>query len=330
MKLIVQPNQKKYRDNDYRGIYSINFENGKRYIGMSNTVKARLREHITDSQYKEDLLPVHLAMRMYNYEFELLEDCQGISRKELGNREIYWIDYYETFKDKTKGYNLTPGGDGGQCGCLNSSAKLNEQQINEVYYRLQNDLTTFIYQIAAEYDISPEAISEINNGKRYYNEFLIYPLRNIHWMPPHKEGIDCNISAFKTEEQLSRVFYDIKYSQLSLQKLAKQYNVSYTTISKINRGLTYHQENMDYPIRKSTRNLILSYENIQKVYKVLLETDLSIKEIAKQFNVSEDTIRRLNKGTNYSMKDFQYPLRANKEFNQAVSTIFESEEQSFY
>jgi uncharacterized protein YerC/predicted GIY-YIG superfamily endonuclease len=324
MKLTVYENQKTYKT-EYRGIYSINFENGKRYIGMSDRVKKRLWQHFKNRDNLKDILPVHRAMRIYSFEFELLEECSG-SREEMSEREKYWIKFYNTYEDKTKGYNLTPGGDGSSTGIYNSSAKLNEQQLNEVYDKLINDKTKFIYQIAAEYNISPKAISDINNGKRYYNEFLQYPLRSDKYLPKAEKGINNHLAKFKTQEEIDSIYNDLEKSNLTLRELAKKYNVSYTTISKINRGLEYQKDNTNYPIRKEKRNLKLSYEDIDSVYDMLINTKESFKSIGQKYNVSKDTIIRLNNGKTYQKEGYLYPIRANKENNKAVSTILGPEE----
>ena len=57
-----------------KGIYSIEFSNKKRYIGMSNNIQNRIKEHKLDVK-NNDLLPVHCAMRKYNYKIKMLEDC---------------------------------------------------------------------------------------------------------------------------------------------------------------------------------------------------------------------------------------------------------------
>ena len=52
---------------------------------------------------------LYQAMRKYgieNFSFEVIEECLP---EELNEREIYWIDYYDSF-NKEKGYNMTPGG----------------------------------------------------------------------------------------------------------------------------------------------------------------------------------------------------------------------------
>lgn len=41
-----------------------------------------------------------------NFIFEILEECNS---KDLNKQEIYWISYYDTYKN---GYNMTLGGDG--------------------------------------------------------------------------------------------------------------------------------------------------------------------------------------------------------------------------
>lgn len=325
---LLQP----YKDKIYKGIYSINFDNGKRYIGMSVNIYERLKEHINDAKNRNDLLPVHLAMNKYSYKFELLENCYNMNRTELCNREIYWIDYYQTYKDKTKGYNLTPGGDGMAFGCNNLQAKLNEQQIQEVYFRLKNELNTYIYQIAADYNLSPEAMSEINNGKRYYNEFLNYPLRNIHWMPIPECGIKNANATIQSEEEYANLVNDLKHSQLTFEQIEKKYNICYATLSKINQGHTYYHENIKYPIRpsKQRRCYKLSFNDMHKICELLIHTNNTIKSISEQFKVSRDVVYRLEKGINYSFPEYKYPLRANIKFNQAVSTISESGEQRYY
>ena len=86
------------------GIYKITKkENGKSYIGQSNDIERRIKEH----QYKTDLA-IELAIRKYGidaFSYEVLEQC---SLEELDAKEIYWIQYYNTFKGF--GYNCNKGG----------------------------------------------------------------------------------------------------------------------------------------------------------------------------------------------------------------------------
>jgi group I intron endonuclease len=98
------------------GIYKItNLKNGHLYIGMSKNCLKRFSDHFSKalhSKDEEDLRkPLYSAIRKYgkeNFSAEIIEECE---EDELFKREIYWIGYYNSYKDKAH-YNLTPGGDG--------------------------------------------------------------------------------------------------------------------------------------------------------------------------------------------------------------------------
>ena len=89
-----------------RGIYKVtNKINGKVYIGQSVDIGRRWREHMTA---KDDIY-FHKAIQKYgveNFEWEVIEQCK---KKDLDEREIYWIEYYDSYN---KGYNCTKGGGG--------------------------------------------------------------------------------------------------------------------------------------------------------------------------------------------------------------------------
>ncbi len=61
-------------------------------------------------------------------------------------------------------------------GTKSISAKLNDVQIEEVYNLLKNTKDSLV-SIAAKYNVSVDTIRLINQGKRYFNNNLKYPLR---------------------------------------------------------------------------------------------------------------------------------------------------------
>lgn len=93
-------------------IYKIsNTINSKLYIGKtSNSIEKRWKEHLRDSK-KESLVirPLYRAMKKYGTDVFKIELVEEVSESSVNVREIYWINYYNSFKE---GYNATLGGDG--------------------------------------------------------------------------------------------------------------------------------------------------------------------------------------------------------------------------
>lgn len=93
-------------------IYKItNLVNGKIYVGKTLfTVEKRWKEHCRDSiKQRNEKRPLYSAMNkcgIENFKVEQIEEC---SDKNINEREVYWIEYYQSFK---YGYNATKGGDG--------------------------------------------------------------------------------------------------------------------------------------------------------------------------------------------------------------------------
>lgn len=92
------------------GIYLvINLITNEKYVGQSIDVETRWKQHLMAAQNPKENTLLYQAIRQYgkeNFSCELLEEC---SKEKLNEREIYWIDYYDTFQH---GYNMTHGGQG--------------------------------------------------------------------------------------------------------------------------------------------------------------------------------------------------------------------------
>ena len=85
--------------------------NGKVYIGMTTRdVEIRHNEHVSDIN---DGTYFHRALKKYGIEgfvLEVIDTANDVD--ELKDKEKYWIGFYYSFAQKSKGYNLTLGGDG--------------------------------------------------------------------------------------------------------------------------------------------------------------------------------------------------------------------------
>lgn len=125
-------------------------------------------------------------------------------------------------------------------------------------------------------------------------------------------------TVYNIEKQIiNNIINDLQFSQLSLTEIAKKYNVSNSTVSRINNGKVYIFENIEYPIRntqpKQKKYCIdcgkeISYYAIrcqqcankekQKTLPVTREElkqlirTMPFTQIGKQFQVSDNSIRK--------------------------------------
>ena len=87
-----------------------NLINNKVYIGYTtNKLEERIKQHFSkvgDGCY------FHNALGKYgkeNFQWDIIDYAD--TAEELSEKEAYWIDYYQSFTDKNKGYNSTSGGE---------------------------------------------------------------------------------------------------------------------------------------------------------------------------------------------------------------------------
>lgn len=115
-------------------IYKItNKINGKSYIGKTlSSIEERWQNHIRDSK-KESCKdrPLYKAFAKYGIENFFIEKIEECSAERANEKEVYWIEYYSTFKE---GYNATIGGDG--------THYLDYDLICETYKQVQNAVKT--------------------------------------------------------------------------------------------------------------------------------------------------------------------------------------------
>lgn len=111
-------------------IYKItNIVNNKKYIGKTERdLDTRWQEHIRKAK-KYPHIPLYAAINKYGKEQFTIEMIEQCSSEELDEREMYWINFYNTYHSHD--YNCTGGGEGG-------IKPIPEEELNEIAYRYQN------------------------------------------------------------------------------------------------------------------------------------------------------------------------------------------------
>lgn len=91
-----------------------NLINGKVYIGQTTrTLEQRKNQHYRDSESNFDYV-FYKAIRKYgkeNFYWEVIDYAE--CRDGLNDKEVYWIDFYNSYckKENSNGYNMTIGGE---------------------------------------------------------------------------------------------------------------------------------------------------------------------------------------------------------------------------
>ena len=150
--------------------------NGKVYIGQTiQNPKDRWYKHCAKSNSSKNEANMHIkrAILKYgkeNFSFEVIETCL---KEQLNEREIYWINYYDSYN---KGYNNTLGGSSGT-----KSLKINNKEFSKIKNLYLDEFLT-LKEIADKYNVDKTTIKHIlylqkvklrTKTYKYKKEFLI-------------------------------------------------------------------------------------------------------------------------------------------------------------
>lgn len=229
------------------GIYKINFPNGKCYIGLSNNIPRRIKQHNWDKRQPVLYAAIQKYFNGHIPEFEILEIIPADNRQALLDAEFKYVQLYHS-NQKENGYNLNAGGN--LWGIYNPQGKFTEENIQDIY-DLLNQQEYPIRKIAEIYDCSRRTLEEINKSNRYFHSNVNYPIRKEKLS---QQGTK-NPNAKFDEETIKAIIYDLQNTLIEYKDLAEKYNCSKSTIGNICRGQRYKQPQLQYPLRKRNATL---------------------------------------------------------------------------
>lgn len=263
-------------------VYKIrNKINGKVYIGQTNNLERRLKEHKFDKRSRK---PIHDAIKKYGFEnFEVTVEYFG---EDYNDKEKELISLYDS-QNREKGYNIQSGGQD-SAGEDNPMSKITELQKAEVE-NLLLDSSLSMQEIGQMCNVSYRTVSNINLGNAWRNPTLTYPLR--------QNNIPDNT--------YQSIIKDLLNTDLSFDDLATKYDVKRYVILNVNKGTSHKQENLEYPLRK----IFLNDKDVLQVIDMLKNTKLQQKEIADILGVRCSTVYHINVGTCYRIDGIEYPIR---------------------
>ena len=281
---------------------------GKHYIGQTNDLRKRYNGHKSESfnpNAKGYDLPFHCAIRKYgmeNFSYDVLEEiADGESQAFINEREIYFIGYYHSLV-KDNGYNLTIGGDGSPKLPLTYEEKLKRsklftgEEIQDIQKRLLNDEEYDDIEKIYAPKLKRTFLVNINTGANFYNPEFNYPL---------KKNAKSRFSQKEIRAIKEKIKAGIKYSEIQ-----KEFNIkSAGFISMINTGKYFFSEEDIYPLCDKSGQKAANEIWIQGIIKDILETNLSLANIAKKWEKSYSTVKNINSGRSHRKENYSYPLR---------------------
>lgn len=288
-----------------KDIYIIkNKINDKVYIGQSINPAERWIKHVDKALHNPNYQIITKAMNKYgidNFWYEILEH----QVENYDEREQYWIQQYNSLIPN--GYNVAMGGNSSGAGINSPSAAIKSQDVLDeiIELLLKNEIS--MHQIAVMYNVCDEVIQSINNGKRYVQQNLTYPLR-----PSNRYSDDL----------LKQLAYALKYeTDKTLEDIAKEYNIDRSELSAFNNGKVHRVDWLEYPIRKG-RMGTKTADIHKEIKKMLKETTIPQKDIAKKFNIAITAVSNINLGKTYRENDIDYPIRQNYQGNRTTTKFF--------
>lgn len=262
-----------------------NLINDKIYIGQTNNIDRRMQEHKHD---KRNNKPIHAAIVKYGWENFMLDILYY--GEDYNEEEKKWIKFYDS-QNKDKGYNIVKGGQdsSGESNpaavltqeqvdnviklLLNTNKstreisketgvsirniehinvgdswhdkkykypirknnRLSDDIVNKIIDLLQN--TNYSYEeIYVIVNVPKNIIGNINLGINYKKNTLTYPIRDVN----------------KDKKEMVKKAIDLlSNTNLNYKEIAEITNFSIGVISKINRGVSWKQETIKYPIRNN-------------------------------------------------------------------------------
>lgn len=213
-----------------------NKQNHKKYIGQSTNIERRKKEHLSNpspySYFDKELKKIGEN----NFNFYILEECKP---EELDQKEIYWIDYYNSYNN---GYNLCKGGQSYR-GISNPLSKLTDKEVLQIIHLLeQHKLSN--KEIGKLFNVSQSTIDGINRCQ-YWTHLHNYTT-NIRQENLNKEKYphsafagENNVTSIITEEQALFIINLLEKDERSIAQLSRDYSISLNILYDINRCKTW-------------------------------------------------------------------------------------------
>jgi group I intron endonuclease len=321
----------------------------KIYVGQAVDANARWNGHLTMARsYFRDPSPYEERERRIQY-VEKMMSIEGIDNfiftpiqtypdlYTVSKAETWWIDFFPSLYPQ--GYNMSRGGGKSQLPEIRSKMsaarrKLSNQDAITIVQMWQTSQYTH-EQLAEQFNVNRRTIGHILDGSGYSNitGIITTPEERANRRDQHtQKGSEHNTSKL-TNEQVLTIVSLYESQTITMNQLATQFNISYSTVSHILYGYTWNhltkitpktkeekenfkqerqqkkkekqsniiqrrQERIASGILSSSAKLIP--EQVIEIVDLIKTGNYSHREVAKMFGASTSAISAIIKGDSWS------------------------------
>lgn len=148
----------------------------------------------------------------------------------------------------------------------------------------------------------------VEKRKKYYKELIENALENQITINELAEKMNCstykvsniasdlkiktNFRKIRQEQREKKIIEEYKKEPLNIKQMSKKLKISYSIVMKVyqNNNIKYHRkENLYQKLNKNKH---------EEIVRLLKETDMSLSEIARKYNVSKQWIFTIKKKNN--------------------------------
>ena len=184
---------------------------------------------------------------------------------------------------------------------------------------------------------------QLNDREQYWIQYFNTIVPNGYNVAETNNTTNHTVYYYYNKEQLQSILKDLYNNKYTLKDIALKYNLNISTISRINKGLIHWQPNIQYPIKNTNwkilpekycvdcgikishtatrcnkcaakQRIIEKPINREELKKLIRNTPFTT--IGKQFNVTDNTIRKWCKSYNLPTTKKEIKQYTEKEWEQ--------------
>lgn len=111
------------------------------------------------------------------------------------------------------------------------------------------------------------------------------------------------------DDSITKIKQLLKTSEITFTDLAKQFNTYRECIARINTGRYAYDNNENYPLRITRDWRVVPQETKEQIAKEILNSKITLKDLAKKYKVSEHLVQQINSGESNLQGEYNFPLR---------------------